>query len=547
VAALNVAALFLFAASVPANAQTPGKSYAGSKSCFGCHSAIYKSFEKTGMGRSMTFASDWKPNTLPLHATVSQPGTSRAFTVSHNESGWRQSEAEEGVFSVEHQLDYAVGSGYNGLSFLIRRGRYLFQAPLSYYSRAQKWDLSPGYETADLGFGRLVPEECINCHAGRPSPLKNTQGAYADPPFQELAIGCENCHGPGEAHLKSQGKLPGAIVNPAKLAPRLADNICLNCHQAGDARVTQPGKTYLDFRPGEWLFDTTVIFKKPAAADRQPTDLLEHYAAMQASRCFRESAGKLSCLTCHDPHMQPDPAAAASYYRAKCLTCHNDRSCRLPLSVRVAQSPSDDCIGCHMPKRKVTQISHSALTNHRIPARESEPPPPLKQDEREGVIVVDPPEGRTIQLPKLMLLRAYQQLSQKNPDYQRRYLGVLDELSKAQPQDTFVQAALGDRAFSEDRNEDAIAHLTLALPLGNPAIYLELSQSLIKTGRNEDAIKYLKKGVEIDPYNAVMQKTLILQYINLQSYAEARLLMEQYVATFPQDSFMRSLLTRVSK
>jgi hypothetical protein len=57
----------------------------------------------------------------------------------------------------------------------------------------------------------------------------------------------------------------------------------------------------------------------------------------------------------------------------------------------------------------------------------------------------------------------------------------------------------------------------------------------------------LKKGVEIDPYNAVMQKTLILQYINLKSYAEARLLMEQYVATFPEDSLMRSLLARVSK
>ena len=206
----------------------------------------------------------------------------------------------------------------------------------------------------------------------------------------------------------------------------------------------------------------------------------------------------------------------------------------------MAQTPVDDCIGCHMPKRNVTQISHSALTNHRIPAREGEPPPPLKQDEREGVIVVDPPEGRTVELPKLMLLRVYRQLSQKNPEYQRRYLAVLDELGKTQPQDSFVQAALGDKAFSEDLNDDAVTHLKLALPLANPAIYLELSQSLIKLGRNEEAIEYLKKGVEIDPYNAVMQKTLILQFINSKSYAEARILMEQYVATFPEDTFMRS-------
>ena len=55
----------------------------------------------------------------------------------------------------------------------------------------------------------------------------------------------------------------GSIVNPARLKPRLAEDICLNCHQSGDARVTQPGRSYLDFRPGEWLFDTAVIFREP--------------------------------------------------------------------------------------------------------------------------------------------------------------------------------------------------------------------------------------------------------------------------------------------
>ena len=176
-------------------------------------------------------------------------------------------------------------------------------------------------------------------------------------------------------------------MNPAKLAPRLADNICVNCHQAGDARVTQPGRTYLDFQPGKWLFDTTVIFKQPRKADQQQQDLLEHYAAMQASRCFREGAGKLSCLTCHDPHVQPAPEQAADYFRPKCLTCHTDQSCRLPLATRMAQTPPDNCIGCHMQKRRVTQISHSALTNHRIPAREGESLPEIKQVETEGVVV----------------------------------------------------------------------------------------------------------------------------------------------------------------
>jgi hypothetical protein len=500
------------------------------------------------MGRSMSLASDAKIADLPAQTTLSPPGSSHTYSVSHNESGWHQSETEPGVFSVDHQLVYTVGSGVNGFTFLIRRGDYLFQAPLSYYARTGKWDLSPGYEQADLGFSRVVPQECINCHSGRSAPLPNRPGAYAETAFPELAVGCENCHGPGEAHVKSLGKRPATIVNPAKLTPRLAENICMNCHQAGETRVLQPGKNYHDFRPGKWLFDTAVIVKQPArTAEQQDADLLEHYSAMRASRCFRESNGRLSCLTCHDPHIQPGQAEAVGYFRTKCLTCHTEQNCRVSLKIRAAQTPADDCAGCHMPKRPVQQISHSALTNHRIPARPGEPVPIIPQNETDGVIVVNPPDGRAVQLPKVTLLRAYEELALKNVDFERRYLDLLNEVSKTQPEDPYVQAALGHQAFTQNRDEEAVAHLKLALPMNNAGVFLELGQALAKLGRGEESIEYLKKGIALEPYNAVLQKTLILQYINAKSYAEARTLMEQYVATFPEDSLMRTLLARVSK
>lgn len=542
------------------NAQSPHNEalgstggFAGSKACYGCHSAIYRSFKKTDMGRSMTLAQEWKPDALPPEASMIQGGTGRIFEVFHNESGWRQKESEPGVFTVEHQLEYVVGSGANGLTFLIRRGNYLFQAPLSYYSRTKKWDFSPGYESVDLGFGRAIPQECINCHAGRAVPMPNQPGAFGDPPFQELAIGCENCHGPGGAHVRSLGKQTGSIVNPAKLAPRLAENICMNCHQSGDARVFQRGKDFGDFRPGQWLFDTAVILKRPAQSrEQQESDLLEHYSAMQASRCFRESNGKMGCLTCHDPHVQPRRAEVPEYFRAKCLGCHNDRSCSLPLKARREQNPPDDCVGCHMPKRNVLQVSHSALTNHRIPARNGEPIPPIPAKEVDGLIVVDAPPNSDPQLSKLILLRAYGQLSAQNPEYQRRYLNLLDELSREQSQDPFVQSALGHKALLEDQPEQAITHLRVALALNNSTVNLatvnlEMGQALAKLGRDQEAVGYLKEAVELDPYNAVAEKTLILQYINLKDYPEARQHMEQYVENFPEDSFMRNLLARVSK
>jgi hypothetical protein len=519
--------------------------YVGSKVCFGCHANIYRTFTKTDMGRSMRLADDLNERDIPIQTTVPIASGTREISVFHDGAGWHQRESESNVFVDEHKLDYVVGSGANGLSFIVRRGNHLFQAPLSFYSKVGRWGLSPGYEYADYGFSRPIDQECVLCHSGRPQPVEHRRGEYLDPPFRELAIGCENCHGPGEFHARepNRGKW---IVNPAKLPPRLAENICMNCHQGGDARVLQPGKSYGDFRPGEWLIDTIALFKiPPKSGEKSDVDLLEHNSAMKISRCFRESAGRLSCLTCHDPHVQPAGAEAVSYYRQKCFTCHTDQSCRLPLTARIEHNPSDDCAGCHMPKRDIGVISHSALTNHRIPAR---PGQPLPKETADGpdMLLLNPRPGSAATIPDVTLLKAYSQLASTRPEYQQRYLALLERLSRAQPENPFVQAALGHKALAEGKDADALTHLSIGLSLGDAAVYQDMAKACSNLGRGEEALTYLKKAVEIEPYNQALLKTLTLQYISMKRYPEAREAMMRYVELFPEDSFMRKLLARVT-
>src|SRR5262249_1135077 len=149
-----------------------------------------------------------------------------------------------------------------------------------------------------------------------------------------------------------------------------------------------------------------------------PQDLLEHHFAMRLSKCFMASEGRLSCLTCHNPHAIPTRENSGAYYRKKCLTCHVENSCRAPSQKRMREA-QDRCVRCHMPKREVGRISHSALTNHRIVARSDEPLPQqaFQQTTTELPDVIFLNRAGARKLPKLTLLQAYGELMSRAPQY----------------------------------------------------------------------------------------------------------------------------------
>jgi hypothetical protein len=523
------------------------------------------------MGRSMSLATPAILENRSASASYTNERLNRRFEVYSRDGKLYQSEsgiAADGKESFQdaYQIEWIIGAGVNGFGAILRRDQYLFQAPLSFYSKPINWGPSPGYEFTDLGFNRPITPGCIFCHSGRPNSVAGSNGKFQDAPFSELAIGCERCHGPGAAHVEAMHGLNGQvgnknepvrplesrIVNPANLSPYLADNICMACHQTGDVRVLQPGKSYQDVRPGHPLDDTLSILMIPPTRESPPSeDHVQHYYSMTLSKCYRASSGRLSCITCHDPHVEPTREEAPAYFAAKCLTCHTNQSCKLPIESRMQRTPANDCVGCHMPKREIQVISHSSATNHRILARPDEPFPDITFQQTTAtlpnLIHLNPAPGQqTAPLPLLTLLQAYGELAENKPEYVALYLKVLGQLEKAQSDDPLVQAALGRRDLKNGDFQSAASHLRRSLESRPPVAttYADLADALSHLGKTEEALPLLDKAIELDPFNPVARKMMVVRLIETKQFAKAHDALQQYLEIFPQDDFMRKMLAR---
>jgi hypothetical protein len=518
---------------------------------------------------------------VPEPVTIFNADFDRYFRVFRDGNDLYQSEYQTDasgkvIFDTTRKLEYSVGSGMNGFTYLVRRDDRLFEAPLSYYSKPGKWDLSPGYVAADMGFTRPALSGCLACHNGQPNAVPNREAEYHDPPFRfgELALGCEACHGPGSIHIRevarrrtplTRGAIDTSIVNPAKLTQRLANDVCMNCHQGGHTRVLQPGKDYTDFRPGTPLDHVAAIFKVPLKKEeREEADKAQVLApvrgslempawwknsSLEMSMCYRASAGQLRCVTCHQVHKYPAESEKAAYYRSKCLTCHTDKSCTAPLAERLAAKPANDCAGCHMPKRPVGGIAHSESTNHRIVRRPGQPLPDIAFEEPQdipGLVYLNRSDPKQ-PIPALTQLAAYGETMKKDPALGPRYMAMLDELSRSQPDNPIVLAALGRRSLYEKDYDKAAGYLSKALERGSQATttYLDLGDALSAAGKHEEAAAAYQRGIDISPYAPVLYKSLALEYITLKQYDRAHEIIRRHVELFPEDSFMRGLLVKI--
>jgi tetratricopeptide (TPR) repeat protein len=324
--------------------------------CAPCHVRIYRSYLATPMGNASGLAFEkLHPGTF-LHAR-----SNTEYTVEARDGGGElryRSLRRPGLAGQMH-LDYFLGSGHLGTTYLYSIGEYLFESPIAWYAASGSYDMKPGLTEMDHMPPPLPMQSgCLRCHMSSvQASVSGTVNRYRGLAFLHGGITCECCHGESKQHVATKGK--AKILNPASLRADLRDSICISCHLEGDVTVERAGRSALDYRPGEPISDFLAFYVRSGAnlADRAVSEVEQ----LSQSTCKRMSGDRMSCMSCHDPHDTPDASRRVAFFRAKCLACHNQ-----PQFARSHHPENDDCTSCHMPRNGARNVLHVAWTDHRI-------------------------------------------------------------------------------------------------------------------------------------------------------------------------------------
>lgn len=370
-------------------AGSPG--HVGSRLCGSCHEQEYRAWQGSHHQRAMqeataqTVLGDFRDARLEaggsLTAFVRQGERFMVHTAGPDGPGTFAVRYTFGVDPLQQYLVelpggrlQALGTAWDSRPAVQggQRWRHLYPdqgahpgQPLHWSSRQQNWNFM-----------------CADCHStGVVKGYDAGQDAYRSG-WAEISVGCEACHGPGQAHVAwaRGGARPrgatglavlfherrgaswqpdpesGTAVRSRPRDSRIEIDACGRCHgRASRLAGDNHGGSLLDshrpvlLEPGQYWPDGQVL-----------AEVFTWGPFLQS----RMQAAGVTCSDCHEPHSQQLRAPG----NALCAQCHLPAQFDRPQHHRHAEgSAGSRCVACHMPVTTFMQVDDRHDHAFRIP------------------------------------------------------------------------------------------------------------------------------------------------------------------------------------
>ena len=246
----------------------------------------------------------------------------------------------------------------------------------------------PGTGGTPPGATYVGSDTCKGCHeevytkhfAGTPHfALLKRQGKH----------GCEDCHGPGSAHVEGSGDV-SKIVRFKTLGDAQSSKLCLSCHSGSNEHANFQRSTHASNDIGCTACHSPhkATVQRSLLREGQPQLCFGCHTDSRAEfdRPFRHRVkeGLIQCSDCHNVHgtFQRRQLRVTADQNQICMKCHRDT--RGPYVYEHLPVKTEGCVSCHMPHGstnprllRVSQVNTLCLQCHTLTVADVPSQPPI--------------------------------------------------------------------------------------------------------------------------------------------------------------------------
>src|SRR5438876_7508238 len=214
--------------------------YVGSIACQRCHETEYVSWRKTlHVQMTKPIAEALVEGAFGEDRPVRLDAYGRSYAMEKRDGRYFVSVSHGSRPPEKFEVHYTLGARrFQGYLSKLPDGR-IYVLPIFWHNEAKRWldwkEITPIPDDPDHDLRQIWNVTCVNCHATNLAKNFDVAKKTYQTTWTEMGIGCEACHGPGQAHIELEDEWE---QNPA--SKPVFDNSSKNRDLGGILRVFSP-------------------------------------------------------------------------------------------------------------------------------------------------------------------------------------------------------------------------------------------------------------------------------------------------------------------